>query len=157
MEEYQQRIFEEYARLAGISTDSNAEKETAKIEKVPAAENVSSTDTSTDSAENEPLAQDSPADEEIETFTATPAQLEFWHSYGGLTAQYLLTVCNFGYYDKIFDKYKVGYDVKDHAATFAIDDSRCYKIFFDSKDARPLDNQQAEKVLNQIIHLEQQK
>lgn len=138
------------ARLAIKAAENN----TADVE-VPAADSVSSADTST--VEDIPVlavAQDSPADEEIETYTATPAQIETWHNYGGLTAQYLLTVCNFGYYDKIFDKYRIGYDVRDHSATFALDDSRCYKIFFDNKDARPLDNSQAEKVLNQIISLQ---
>ena len=137
-----------------LSELNSAENEEEENKKFPVADSVLSADTSEDTEIPalviDALAQDSPADEEVEKYSATLAQIEQWHNYGGLTAQYMLKVCNFGYYDKIFDKYKIGYDKEGHAATFAIDDSTVYKIFFDFSNAAPRDDSEAEKVLRKL-------
>lgn len=137
-----------------LSEEDFDQKENEEVEKNPACDSVSSADisvvTEKPAAVVETLAQDSAADEEIEIYSATLAQIEQCHNYGGLTAQYLLKVCNFGYYDKFFDKYKIGYDKEEHAATFALDDSTVYKIPFDKNNAAPLDDSQAQKVLQKL-------
>jgi hypothetical protein len=146
-----------------LSEGNEGENKSEEKEKIIVADSVSSADTSTDSAEmqtaeNETIAQNTPADEEIEIYSASIAQIEKWHSYGGLGAlQDLLSPYNLGYgscsFDKAFDKFKIGYDVKDHAATFALDGSHCYKIFFDSANAAPLDSSNADKVLQKVNSL----
>lgn len=102
------------------------------------------------------LAQDSPPStvaDDLPTYTATQNEINKWHSYGALTAQYLLKFYNFGYYDRAYNKLKIGYDVGNHAATFALDDSHVYKIPFDKYDAAPLDDSIADKVLQKIQEL----
>lgn len=136
--DYEQRIFAKYARLADLETD-NAEIETAKVEKFPSdsvlnAENLK--------FEEKPLAQDSPPSlaDDLPTFTATPAQLEFWHNQIKSDLQSGIFFYNarrdFGdNFQKLksliqgaaFEKFKIGYDRYSGSYIFVIDSSRYIK------------------------------
>lgn len=90
-------------------------------------------------------------DDDIKIFSATEAEINYWHAFGGLCfLQDLLREYNLDYGNAAYDKYKIGYNEQEHAATFALDETHYYKIPFTSANGEVLDKDFADKVLRKI-------
>lgn len=113
----------------------------AKVETVP-ADSVSNADAEKLKVEEKPLAQDSPPSlaDDLPTFTATPAQLEFWHNQIKSDLQSGIFFYNarrdFGdNFQKLksliqgaaFEKFKIGYDRYSGSYIFVIESDRYIK------------------------------
>lgn len=93
---------------------------------------------------------------ELPIFEATPAQINYWHASGAnIFLQQLLRGYDLDFYYNVgkYNRYKIGYDDKQHVATFALDDTHYYAIAFDKYDASPLIYSDACLVLEKINQL----
>ena len=79
--------------------------------------------------------------------------MNLWHAFGGLCElQDLLQEYDlgFGSCDKAYNRFKIGYNVQEHYASFAIDETHYYKIQFTDYDSEPADKEFADRVLKKI-------
>lgn len=131
-----------------VDDNEKISADVSKVKVVPSAK----VETSAGKIEENSEAQnifDSPADD-VTIFTTTPAQIEYWHAcvnihIGNLLAQYDLNVGT-----RAFDAFKIGVAEENHAATFALDDTHYLKFSLNDTNVRPIDKEQAEKVLRKV-------
>lgn len=92
--------------------------------------------------------------EEIPVYTATPAEINYWHASGSnvflqtLLREYDLD--NSSANVAAYNHFKIGLDEKRHVATFAIDDTHFYAIEFNKWNCAPLNKARARGVLEKI-------
>lgn len=92
---------------------------------------------------------------EPEIYEATAAEINYWHAFSfKVSLQDFLRRYGLDYSGvaniRWYNKNKLGYDQRRHAAIFALDDTHYYKIEFDSRDVEPLNCSEAELVLERI-------
>ena len=98
--------------------------------------------------------------DDLPIYTATSADISLWHGYGSkCELQDLLQECNLGFGSRgdAYNKFKIGYNVKEHYASFAIDDTHYYKIQFTEYDGEPINRKAAKKVLEKIKAMRSEK
>lgn len=84
------------------------------------------------------LGQGEVVTDDLPIYTAEQGQIEYWHAYGGLCElQNILREYDLGFGSKDYDKMKVGYDNKQHAATFTVDSTHYCKLEFTEHNAAP--------------------
>ena len=91
--------------------------------------------------------------DDLPIYTATSAEINLWHGYGSkCELQDLLQECNLGFGSRgdAYNKFKIGYNVKEHYASFAINETHYYKIQFTEYDGEPINRKAAKKVLEKI-------
>ena len=93
-----------------------------------------------------------PADD-FPIFTATLKELEFWHACVNCHIQNFLRDYDLSSGSKAYDSFKIGVDEQVHALTFALDDTHYLKIDLTDNNFRPIDMEQAEKVLRKVNDL----
>ena len=123
-----------------------------KAEKTVSWDNVQTQETVTESEEKIFDNKKNSVDDLL-IYTATSAEINLWHGFGSkCELQDLLQECNLGFGSRgdAYNKFKIGYNVKEHYASFAIDDTHYYKIQFNEYDGEPIDRQAAKKVLEKI-------
>ena len=97
-------------------------------------------------------AKSDPADD-LPIFTATLKELEFWHACLNCHIQNFLRDYDLSSGSKAYDSFKIGVDEQVHALTFALDDTHYLKIDLTDNNFRPIDMEQAEKVLRKVNDL----
>ena len=88
--------------------------------------------------------------DDVPTYTATVEQINLWHAQVNHFCQSFLRIYDLDCGTTAYDSFKVGVDKENHAITFAIDDTHYLKIDLDDTNVRPIDKEQAEKVLSKI-------
>ena len=89
---------------------------------------------------------------ELPIYSATAAQIEYWHAFGcnghlqTLLREYDLDYSN----PSAYNHFKIGMDEKRHVATFAIDDTHYYAIEFNKWNSAPVNKTQAREVLEKV-------
>ena len=89
---------------------------------------------------------------ELPIYSATAAQIEYWHAFGcnghlqTLLREYDLDYSN----PSAYNHFKIGLDEKRHVATFAIDDTHYYAIEFNKWNSAPVNKTQAREVLEKV-------
>lgn len=92
--------------------------------------------------------------EEITVYTATPAEINYWHAHGSnvflqtMLREYDLN--NSSENVAAYNHFRIGLDEKNHRATFAIDDVHYLAIEFNQRNCAPVDKTQARRVLEKI-------
>ena len=90
--------------------------------------------------------------EELPIYSATAAQIEYWHACGcnghlqTLLREYDLDYSN----PSAYNHFKIGLDEARHVATFAIDDTHYYAIEFNKWNSAPVNKTQAREVLEKV-------
>ena len=96
-------------------------------------------------------------DDELPIYEATPAQINYWHSFSNNGfLQTMLSEYDLDYASAnvaALNHFKIGLDKTRHVATFAIDDTHYYAIQFNEWNTEPLDRTQARRVLEKICAL----
>ena len=107
-------------------------------------------DSVSEATENSPTV----ATEEITVYTATPAEINYWHASGcNVFLQTLLReydLDNSSANVAAYNHFKIGLDEKRHIATFAIDDTHFYAIEFNKWNCAPVNKTRARDVLEKI-------
>ncbi len=90
--------------------------------------------------------------EDVPIFTAEPKQLDYWHAFGcSVMLQRFLRRYDLNECTRAYNAFKIGLDEEQHAITLAIDDENHYfKIQLEENNATPIDETQAEKILNKV-------
>ena len=95
-----------------------------------------------------------PATDELPIYEATPAQINYWHSYGSnVSLQTLLREYDLDHAAPnvaAYNHFKIGVDTRRHVATFAIDATHYLAIDFNQWNSAPLDRTQAQRILEEI-------
>ena len=119
-----------------------------------------STETTTDSSgvqDKEVTLAPDDEEEELPIYTATPAQINYWHAFGcNVFLQTLLReydLDNSSPNVHAYNRFKIGMDETRHVATFAIDETHYYSIQFDEWNASPVNRADAKKVLEKMAQL----
>ena len=133
-----------------VSADVEIENQTEGEKKIVDEKNVFEFEQKNLSADEIFYSEENFADD-LPIFTATPKELNFWHAFGSLgELQDLLREYDLGFGSLAYDKFKIGYNIEEHFASFVIDDTHYYKIQFTDYDGKPKDRKLAEKVLTKI-------
>ena len=88
-----------------------------------------------------------------DTFTASADQINLWHHQVNLHCQQFLRTYDLDCGTLAYDAFKVGVDTKNHALTFAVDDTRYLKIDLNDSNTMPLDDDQAQTVLRIVNNM----
>lgn len=119
---------------ADVSNSENAKNE--DLEKKSAVQSVSIQ--SADVADDVPI------------YTATAKEIHYWHACVNIHILDFLRTYDLDRQSLAFDSFRIGVDEKSHAITFSLDDTHYLKIDLNDTNVRPLDKEQAEKVLRKV-------
>lgn len=107
-----------------------------------------------DNSPEKPQDSKLPSADDLPIYEATPAQINYWHSYGSnVFLQTLLREYDLDHASPnvaAYNHFKIGVDTKSHRATFAIDATHYLAIDFNQWNSAPLDKTQAQRVLEEI-------
>ena len=133
------------ADSAAIS-DTNAENLSDVAEKisddVPKDENDEQK-----TSEQSPSIQSADVADDVPIYTATTKEINYWHACVNIHVLDFLRWYDFDRETAAFSAFKIGVDTEKHAVTFALDDTNYLKFDLNDTNVRPLDEEQAEKVL----------
>ena len=144
-----------------VISDTNAENFGDVAEKisadVPKVENVKNEELekvliSMESKKNDATFSIQSADvaDDVPIYTATAEEINYWHACVNLHISHFLSRYDFDESSVAFDSFKIGVDTESHAVTFALDETHYLKIRLNDTNVRPLDEEQAEKVLRKV-------
>lgn len=88
--------------------------------------------------------------DDVPIFTATSKEIEYWHACVNIHVLDFLRLYDLDRGTIAFDAFKIGVDEQKHSATFALDDTHYLKFELNDTNVRPMDEAQAEKVLQKI-------
>lgn len=88
--------------------------------------------------------------DDVPIFTAEQRQIDYWHACVNIHVLDFLYPYDLGRSSIAFDSFKIGVDTEQHAITFAVDDTHYLKIDLNDTNVRPIDKEQAEKVLRVV-------
>lgn len=93
-------------------------------------------------------------DDTLPIYEATAAQIDFWHASidcANVCLQNILREYDLDFTAvQAFNRFKVGIDYKRHVVTFAVDNTHYYMIQFNKFNSAPIDDNQAQLVLQKI-------
>ena len=118
------------------------EKKIVESEKVP-AEKIALPNDKVESDKKE-------SETELEIFTASEEQIDYWHACVNIHIWDFLTPYDLNVGTTAFDSFRIGVDTENHAVTFALDETHYLKIELNDTNVRPIDKEQAEKVLRKV-------
>ena len=98
----------------------------------------------------EPMKVVEPTADDVPIFTATSKEIEYWHACVNIHVLDFLRLYDLDRGTIAFDAFKIGVDEKTHSATFALDDTHYLKFELNDTNVRPMDEAQAEKILQKI-------
>lgn len=121
---------------ADVQADFDSEKDSADASKVevPAARK----DFDTTAADDVPV------------YTATAKEIHYWHACVNIHILDFLRTYDLDRQSLAFDSFRIGVDDEKHAITFSLDDTHYLKIDLNDTNVRPIDKEQAEKVLRKV-------
>ena len=99
--------------------------------------------------------------DDLPIYEATAAQINYWHANGahiflqGWLREYDLDFASANV--AAYNHLKIGMDFNRHVATFAIDETHYYLIQFDKDKVQPLDETEAQRVLEKICAIREAK
>ena len=153
------KLIEEWLKAdSDADFDTNAENFGDVAEKisadVPKVENVKNEELekvlhSMESKKNDTTFSIQSADD-VQIYTATTEEINYWHACVNLHISHFLSRYDFDESSVAFDSFKIGVDTESHAVTFALDETHYLKIRLNDTNVRPLDEEQAEKVLRKV-------
>ena len=149
MKNFKNLIAERLKADSATIPDTNAENLSDVAEKisvdVPKVENAAkSENVAKKSVEPSPSIQSA---DDVPIYTATTEEINYWHACVNIHVLDFLRWYDFDRQSAAFDGFKIGVDEKRHAVTFALDDTHYLKFDLNDTNVRPLDEEQAEKVL----------
>ena len=149
MKNFKNLIAERLKADSAAISDTNAENFGDVAEKnsddVPKVENAEkSENVAKKSVEPSPSIQSA---DDVPIYTATTEEIEYWHACVNIHVLDFLRWYDFDRETAAFDGFKIGVDSERHAVTFALDDTHYLKFDLNDTNVRPLDEEQAEKVL----------
>ena len=138
------------ADSAAIS-DTNAENFDCVTEKksddVPKDEKAKDENDEQKTVEQSPSIQSADVADDVPIYTATTKEINYWHACVNIHVLDFLRWYDFDRETAAFSAFKIGVDTEKHAVTFALDDTHYLKFDLNDTNVRPLDEEQAEKVL----------
>lgn len=91
--------------------------------------------------------------DDVLIFTATSKEIEYWHACVNIHVLDFLRLYDLDRGTIAFDSFKIGVNEKNHSVTFALDDTHFLKFELNDTNVRPMDEAQAEKVLQKVNSL----
>ncbi len=91
--------------------------------------------------------------DDVPIYTAEQGKIEYWHACVNIHVLDFLRLYDLDRGTIAFDAFKIGVDEQKHSATFALDDTHFLKFELNDTNVRPMDEAQAEKVLQKVNSL----
>lgn len=146
MKNFKNLIAERLKADSATIPDTNAENFGDVTEKnsddVPKVENAAKK-----SVEPSPSIQSA---DDVPIYTATSKEIEYWHACVNIHILDFLYPYDLSRGTVAFESFRIGVDDKNHAATFALDDTHYLKIDLNDTNVWAIDEEQAEKVLRKV-------
>ena len=148
MKNFKNLIAERLKADSAAISDTNAENFDCVTEKnsddVPKDEKAKDENEEKKQVEQSPSIQSA---DDVPIYTATTKEINYWHACVNIHVLDFLRWYDFDERSVAFDSFKIGVDTESHAVTFALDDTHYLKFDLNDTNVRPLDEEQAEKVL----------
>ena len=91
-----------------------------------------------------------PTADDVPIYTATAKEIHYWHACVNDFILDFLRTYDLDRQSLAFESFRIGVDDEKHAITFSLDDTHYLKIDLNDTNVRPLDKEQAEKVLRKV-------
>ena len=151
MKNFKNLIAERLKADSAAISDTNAENFDCVTEKnsadVPKDEKAKDENDEQKTVEQSPSIQSADVADDVPIYTATTKEINYWHACVNLHISHFLSRYDFDERSVAFDSFKIGVDTERHAVTFALDETHYLKFDLNDTNVRPLDEEQAEKVL----------